>query len=720
MIDSGKAAFLCGADLSSPSGLPWTVPLKIFCLFFLLSSSKDQVFPAEWLPGFNQPDPPLGPCLKRMSARNHFPEVILEKMILQPPLETLLEIFEQAEMGEALLDLFEVEEYRPVLEPNAYHRFLAKLIAQGRLRTVVTLSFDRLLEKALQQEGLAAGKDFEVLFREEDLKGIDWGQEKVRLLMLNGSLEDRWALKKGLPRFPGMDSGKIRRKILSDLFSDRLHQQVVLFEPGGSDLAALYPFFEFQSSQDKKILHLCHSEVLVLEELERKGKKGPLIPFSGILRLRCPGPLLLEKLGQVFSFTDLPSGKREIPWVEKAIRRLREVEKPLKKNTVLGLWLSKVGEHALAIEYLERILKTAQSVEDSQAQVVILNGLGSSYSSLNEYPEAVEYFEQALRAASFAGDPEGQAFSLAHLGSVCFTLGEYHEALDYHEQLLHLSRSLKDPNLESRALMGLGALCLQLKKYPRAVECFEQALTLAEKQTDPKAEADCLAFLGSVYQATGEYHRAVGYFSRTLHLDKSNGDPPALKSHLIQLGNAYHGLGEYHAAIGCFEQALSLARKQGDQEGEGMILANLGTSLADSGKYTEALVHYLPALELAEKQGPKETAGILLANIGAAYSELKDYEKAVSYYERALTFKRALGEKEEEGILLGRLGTAYLHNGEKGRALKCFHKALDILQNFLAPNHLFIKTIEKHIAKTKAVLDPFHLPSSPEAQNRSS
>jgi len=715
-IAKGRSAFLCGSGLSALSGLSWSVPLKVAILHYLLAPPQEKTIPREWLPDLKQPDPPLDLWLKRWPVKKGLPEGVLKKMVLNTPLEAFCALVQRSGWGDGFLDLFDPERYSPSLKPNVLHRFLANLAAQGRLTTILSLNYDGLLEKAFEEEGLAAGKDFLVFTREDDFRNIPWDRERIRLLLLNGSLADRRDLKKNLNRLYWNGPTGFRQKVLEDLFSQGVHDQVILFEPGGSDLSSLYPCFDRLVPRGKKVIHLHHTEVPILEDMARGRGKDPFRSFSGGIRLGLPLPLLVDRILKECPAMDLPAGEHRTSWVEKAGRLFADGPRPGEEAALLGFWLASVGEQARAVDLFEQALETARSSKDVKKQAVLLNGLGSSYAALKEFPEAVEYHEQALKAAQAVQDIEEQALTLACLGAVCSTLGEYHEALDYYERLLRLSETLRDPGLEGRALTGVGSLCLHLKKYPRAVECFERALALAEEAKDSRTQGMHLTHLGTVYQSTGEYHQAEIYFSRARDLAEERGDGVALLTNLIQLGNVYHSLGEYPEAIACYDRALPLARQRKDQDGEGMILANWGTALANLQDYTEAVARYRQALEIAERRGQKETAGILLANLGAAYRELKDYEKAVSAYEQALTLKRALGEKEEEGILLGHLGTVYLKAGENHKALKCYHKALDILQNLLAPNHLFIKTIEKNILKAKTALDSLPASSPKDAQ----
>lgn len=51
---------------------------------------------------------------------------------------------------------------------------LARLVATGKVRTIVTTNFDQLIEKALEQQAKVAGRDYDVIYREEDFERIDW------------------------------------------------------------------------------------------------------------------------------------------------------------------------------------------------------------------------------------------------------------------------------------------------------------------------------------------------------------------------------------------------------------------------------------------------------------------------------------------------------------------------------------------------------------------
>jgi hypothetical protein len=81
----------------------------------------------------------------------------------------------------ALFDIFALG------EPNRNHRFIAACAKVGLIRTVCTTNFDLLLEQAFR----LAGVSYDVFHTDAGLSTIDWASDRIRLIKLHGSIDNR-------------------------------------------------------------------------------------------------------------------------------------------------------------------------------------------------------------------------------------------------------------------------------------------------------------------------------------------------------------------------------------------------------------------------------------------------------------------------------------------------------------------------------------------------
>lgn len=106
----------------------------------------------------------------------------------EDPLDTSLPFFKAADafvasMGRSMLVEILRRELRPERRPTAAHRALARLAGAGRFCAIVTTNHDRLIERALEEEGVP----HQVLPADA---AVDAGDVGLKLLKLEGSFEE--------------------------------------------------------------------------------------------------------------------------------------------------------------------------------------------------------------------------------------------------------------------------------------------------------------------------------------------------------------------------------------------------------------------------------------------------------------------------------------------------------------------------------------------------
>ena len=143
----GTYALLLGSGLSRSSGIPtgWEVVLDLIERVAKLSGADCGPDPAAWYTSTNGEEPNYSKLLGSLAKTAPERQQILRGY------------FEPTEEERA--------QNRKV--PTAGHRAIAKLIASGHIRVVVTTNFDRLLEVALQEVGIVPS----VISNSDDISG---------------------------------------------------------------------------------------------------------------------------------------------------------------------------------------------------------------------------------------------------------------------------------------------------------------------------------------------------------------------------------------------------------------------------------------------------------------------------------------------------------------------------------------------------------------------
>lgn len=131
----GVYAVLVGSGMSSAAGIPtgWQVVQDLIRKVALAEGSDPAELgdkPEEWWAAKGHPDPRYDTLLAQLAPTDAARQALLRKY------------FETLSDGRAV-------------QPTAGHRALAKLAARGLIRVILTTNFDRLIERALDQAGVA-------------------------------------------------------------------------------------------------------------------------------------------------------------------------------------------------------------------------------------------------------------------------------------------------------------------------------------------------------------------------------------------------------------------------------------------------------------------------------------------------------------------------------------------------------------------------------------
>ena len=133
--NKGAYALLLGSGISRASGIPtgWEVVLDLIRKVAKLGGEDCEPDPAEWF-------------RKKHGAEPDYSK-LLDGIAKTPA--------ERQQLLRGYFELTEDERSQGLKRPSAAHKAIAQLVAAGYLRVIVTTNFDRLMEKALEEVGVA-------------------------------------------------------------------------------------------------------------------------------------------------------------------------------------------------------------------------------------------------------------------------------------------------------------------------------------------------------------------------------------------------------------------------------------------------------------------------------------------------------------------------------------------------------------------------------------
>jgi tetratricopeptide (TPR) repeat protein len=646
-INAGEAIIFCGAGISRDSGFPIVNEFVSYVLLTLCVGNEEINAIATSLKTIRDDQQQQDKIKQIIAKKMEVSQEVIDKIINSLPFEAFIEILCNNSKIDKIFKIYDAEAYEPPVEPNTNHIMLARLVATGKIRTIVTTNFDRLIEKTLEQLDKQAGLDYDVIYKEEDFEHIDWAADRCRLIKIHGTIDDKQSMAITLSQVAKQELSAARAGIIRHIFNQGSHKTVLILGYSCSDVFDLSPQIESLTENFKQIYLVQHSDKPMIQNIREQEQKNPFKAFTNSTRLFFKTSDLVKALWKATleePYEDHKALETTPGW--NAMVQAWNVDSvhtgyECMRDVIFGRIFYSIYEWRVSIDRYKRVLAYSRRHADDLLKGLALGNMGIAYYSLGEYSKAIEFHEQHLEIARRIGDVQGEGNALGNMGNAYYSLGEYHKAIGFLEQHLEITRRIGDVQGEGNVLGNIGNVYRNLGEYRKAIGFLEQHLEITRRIGDVQGEGNALGNMGITYSNLGEYQKAIGLSEQYLEIARCIGDVQGEGNALGSIGNVYYSLGEYRKAIGFLEQHLEITRRIGDVQGEGNALGNMGNAYSNLGEYQKAIGLSEQYLEIARCIGDVQGEGNALGSIGRAYASMGDKEKAV----RAFTQSKAIFTK---------------------------------------------------------------------------
>ncbi len=522
-VKNGDFTVFCGAGISHNSGLPIVLEFEGEVLGKLPVTDEDKA-------GILSSDRPF--------------EMFMEYLRVVEPaaFQKLLSIYDSG-------------------APNASHRLLAKLMRAGSIRTIVTTNFDRLIERALQDEGFTAGREYRVYYREEGFPTIDWapGSDPC-LIKLHGSVEDMANMAVTLERVAARRFSKARKEVIEQVFSKGAGKRVLILGYSSSDVFDITPQIESIEGPKKEVILIQHSHEQGLESIVEQKVRNPFKNFYGSWRLRYPTDILVKTLySKTLTGNPYESGGKSTQWRLNVTTWAQSLGEHHKFGLVGSLLQDIPGAAQRRIEALERAFEAARKTSDRSAQAQWMGALGYAHEVRGDFHGAITRYESALKFVRELDDQERTCHWLLSLANACIATYGFEVAFTHYDEALKIARKLDNEKQEAAAISGLGLIYDRWFDTERAAAHFEKALELARDIGDKEREGSSLHDLGSLYYfRQSDLDKALTYYRQAMKVAHELGEKANEGATLGSIGNVYRDKRDYGQAASYYEQALAV------------------------------------------------------------------------------------------------------------------------------------------------------------------
>jgi class 3 adenylate cyclase/tetratricopeptide (TPR) repeat protein len=309
------------------------------------------------------------------------------------------------------------------------------------------------------------------------------------------------------------------------------------------------------------------------------------------------------------------------------------------------------GDVDHAIDYGQRALAVATTLEHVRLQARVRLSLGQVYYDTGDYRRAIESLEWNVTTLQgdllyerFDATSTMAATSRARLGHCHAERGAFTEGLTLAAEGLRIAETVNHPFSLIEACSGVSMVYLRQGEVQRALPLLERAVGLCQDWHIPLLLPSLTAALGLVYTLEGHVSAGLALAEHGVEQAVAGGRPRILVHTGVPLSEAYLLAGRLEEAHQRAAQTVDLARQYQQRGHQAWALWLLGESTArlEPREVGPALGHYRQALALAEELGMRPLQAHCHRSLGTLYARQGQQEQARTALSAALALYRAM------------------------------------------------------------------------------
>ena len=312
------------------------------------------------------------------------------------------------------------------------------------------------------------------------------------------------------------------------------------------------------------------------------------------------------------------------------------------------------GEEAIAL--WRQALQTARIRNDANAQMVLLEKLGTTAGLIHKPADAVTYLVDALNLAQKLGNRQQEERILPELAENAEAAKNVSITIDAYRALLARAKASGNRSMQALDSGILGATLLEAGQADAAIPPLQDASALFIAEGQRREAVIAFLNLGSALERQERYVEAANAYERAAAIGRQIEERSSVANALRGLGNARRYLGDYVAAVDALQKGRTVAQRSGDRETEASILMSLGNVKLKQGDTAKAIEYWKQTLSIARSLNDKDFESKALGNLAIALMNLEQFDKAEQYYRQDITAAHERADRLAEAQALGNFG----------------------------------------------------------------
>lgn len=302
------------------------------------------------------------------------------------------------------------------------------------------------------------------------------------------------------------------------------------------------------------------------------------------------------------------------------------------------LWnaLSASASFADWLDFAPVGLASAEQVNDTNGQLLLLNQLGMSHRSVHQLDQAVNYLNRALALARAAGNRVEEAHALNLLGLIHLQARQLESAAGHFEQAITIFREVGGDRWAASALSNVAGAHLEAGHFQEADTAIQAALSAHRAMDSQQSIGNALWLTAQLHRERHEIDAAREAIDEALTIALNLRNRGLEGFWLLTLGDIQCAAGQHGDALASYQRSAMLHRRLGDRSREALAWRGTGQTYAAMDRHGEAAAFHRQAVAVHRDLGDEWELAVELAHLAAAVQP-EDPEAARAHWVEALT-----------------------------------------------------------------------------------
>ncbi len=276
---------------------------------------------------------------------------------------------------------------------------------------------------------------------------------------------------------------------------------------------------------------------------------------------------------------------------------------------------------------LNLLEKTTET--NKKAEVLFELCKANYHTSLNS---AVIYLEKLLKLAPNIKNTDFLIQIYQFSGSLYRAKGDYEKALEHDLKGLKLLENNSNQIKKAKLLNNVGIDFYRLYDYTKALKYFKESQIISINNNDSISIGNSYNNIGMIYDDMNKLDSALMFYKKAKKIYTAINEKDAIADVLNNFAGVFYKKNNFDKVLLYAQQSLEIQKELGNKKKIAYTLINIGVLYFSIKNYSKAIEYELEGIKVAEEIGSVPLIRFGSKNIAEAYAKINDFENAYKFH----------------------------------------------------------------------------------------